>query len=146
MTRGSTWWPGGIGPAVRRSIRVLAAAAATAALSACGAPGGTDAVTRTADEWLAAARAGDAARLCALLSPAAALSAAAGGQTCPQALADLDLPGDGRVGAVQLWNDRAEVRAGTDTLFLVRLAAGWRVSGAGCIEQGDRPYDCDVAG
>jgi hypothetical protein len=115
-------------------------------VAGCGAPAGSDEVTRTAREWEAAAAAGDAGRLCALLSPTAAESVAAGDETCSQAVGDLRLPGDASVGTVQLWGDRAQVRAGTDTLFLVRLAVGWRVSGAGCTPNGDRPYTCDVEG
>ena len=69
-----------------------------------------------------------------------------GDQTCPQAVSDLRLPGAGPVGQVEVWSDRAQVRTGTDTLFLTRLAGGWRVSGAGCTFRGDEPYDCDVEG
>ena len=98
-----------------------------------------------ARQWLAAAQAGDAARLCGLLTPAAAESAATGDETCEQAVGDLDLPG-GTVGRIELWSDEAQVRAGADTLFLVRLSGGWRVNAAGCRPQGDRPYDCDVEG
>jgi ketosteroid isomerase-like protein len=130
---------------VRRSACALAVASVCALAAGCGAPAGEGDVRRTAADWLAAAEAGDAARLCALLAPAAAESAATGDETCEQAVGDLDLPG-GRVGRVELWSDEAQVRAGTDTLFLVRLAGGWRVTAAGCTPRGDQPYDCDVAG
>lgn len=131
-------------PAVRR--RWVAAGAAVVALAAgCGAPAGEGEVRRAAADWLAAAAAGDAGRLCALLTPAAAESVATGDDTCEQAVGDLDLPG-GTVGRVELWSDEAQVRASGDTLFLVRLRAGWRVNGAGCTPRADRPYDCDVAG
>ena len=43
-------------------------------------------------------------------------------------------------------SDEAQVRTGEDTLFLVRVAGGWRVSGAGCTARRDGPYDCDVEG
>lgn len=115
-------------------------------LAGCGAPAGTDEVTRAATDWLAAARASDSARLCALLTPAAVDSVVTGDETCEQAVGDLDLPGDGPVGSVQVWSDEAQVKAGTDTLFLVRLGGGWRVDGAGCRPRPDRPYDCAVAG
>jgi ketosteroid isomerase-like protein len=93
-------------------------AAVVALVSGCGTTPGTAAVERTADAWLAAARAGDAAALCRLVTPAAARSAATGDETCVQALGDLDLPSTGPVGAVQVWSDRAQVRTGDDTLFL----------------------------
>ena len=129
---------------MRRSVCVLALAAVAAA--GCGAPAATEDVDRVATEWLGAAAAGDAARLCALLSPAAAESAATGDQSCEQAVGDLELPGGGSVSAVEVWSDEAQVRGSSDTLFLVRLADGWRVSAAGCTPRPDRPYDCDVAG
>jgi hypothetical protein len=132
-------------PAVRG--RWVPAAAVLAVLATgCGAAPGTDAVTRVADTWLAAARAKDAATLCRLLTPSAAQSVETGDETCEQAVRSLELPGDGPVGTVQVWSDRAQVRAGTDTLFLIRLAGGWRVSAAGCTFQGDQPYDCDLEG
>jgi hypothetical protein len=125
---------------------VLAGLGVLALAAGCGAAPGTGAVTRTADDWLAAARANDAAALCRLLTPAAQESAVTGNQTCPQAVGDLDLPGDGPVGPVEVWSDRAQVKAGTDTLFLTRLAGGWRVSAAGCTARRGRPYDCEVSG
>jgi hypothetical protein len=131
-------------PAVR--VRWVAAAGAVLVLATGCAQPGTGAVTRTANAWLAAARAKDAAAECRLLTPAAAESAASGDETCTQAVGDLDLPGDGPVEAVQVWSDRAQVKTGTDTLFLTKLSGSWRVSGAGCQLQGDEPYDCDVEG
>jgi len=131
---------------VRRSACAVAVAAVCALVAGCGAPGGEDDVAAAARQWLAAAEADDAARLCQLLTPAAAQSAATGEETCEQAVGDLDLPGGGSVGRVELWSDEAQVRAGTETLFLVRLSDGWRVNAAGCTPQDDRPYDCDVEG
>jgi ketosteroid isomerase-like protein len=130
---------------VRRG-QVFAVGGLVALLSACGAAPGTDAVTRAADQWLAAAQARDAAALCRLLTPAAAQSVVSGDETCRQAVGDLDLPGEGPVETVQVWSDRAQVRTGADTLFLTKVAGSWRVSGAGCTFRGDRPYDCDVEG
>jgi hypothetical protein len=130
---------------VRRSARLLAVAAACAFAAGCAAPAGEGDVRRTATDWLTAAGAGDAGRLCALMTPAAAQSVTSGKETCEQAVGDLDLPG-GSTGEIELWSDEAQVRAGTETLFLVRLATGWRVNAAGCRPQTDRPYDCDVAG
>lgn len=129
---------------MRRGLLVCVGVLALA--TACGAAPGTDAVTRTADDWLAAARAKDAMALCRLLTPAAAESAVTGDETCAQAIGDLDLPAGGPVGQIQVWSDRAQVRAGTDTLFLTEVAGGWRVSAAGCTARGGRPYDCEVSG
>jgi len=126
--------------AVPAGLGVLALA------TGCGAAPGTDSVTRAANDWLAAARAKDAAALCRLLTPAAEESAVTGDQTCAQAVGDLDLPGGGPVRRVEVWSDRAQVRAGTDTLFLTKLSGGWRVSAAGCTARPGRPYDCEVSG
>lgn len=133
-------------PAVREWRAGAVAAGMVVLLAGCGAPAGSDEVRRTAADWLSAAQAGDARRLCTLLTPAAVDSVVTGDETCEQAVGDLDLPGGGAVGPVQLWSDEAQVRTGTDTLFLVRLGAGWRVNGAGCRPRPDRPYDCVVAG
>ena len=127
-------------------LRALLVGAGVLALTtACAAPG-TDGVTRAADDWLAAARAKDATTLCRLLTPAAAESAVTGDQTCPQAVGDLRLPGAGPVGEIEVWSDRAQVRAGADTLFLTRIDGDWRVSAAGCTARPGRPYDCEVSG
>jgi len=133
-------------PAVRRAGVIAAGGLVALLATGCGAAPGTDAVTRTADQWLAAARANDAAALCRMLTPAAAQSVTSGDESCQQAVGDLDLPGDGPVESAQVWSDRAQVRTGADTLFLTKLTVGWRVSGAGCTFQGDEPYDCDVEG
>jgi hypothetical protein len=125
---------------------VLVGAGVLALTTACVTAPGTGAVTRAADDWLAAVRAKDATALCRLLTPAAAESAVTGDQTCPQAVGDLRLPADGPVGTVQVWSDRAEVRAGTETLFLTKVGGGWRVSAAGCTARPSRPYDCEVSG
>jgi hypothetical protein len=133
-------------PAVRTRWKGALAAGVVVLLAGCGAPAQSDEVSRAAADWLAAVRAGDSARLCALLTPAAVDSVVSGDETCEQAVGDLRLPGSGPVGAVQVWSDRAQVKAGADTLFLTRIAGGWRVSAAGCTFQGDQPYDCDVEG
>lgn len=125
---------------------LAAAGVAVALCGGCGAPPGTDAVTRTADSWLAAARAKDTAALCRLVTPAAAQAAEIGDDTCVQALGDVHFPGAGPVVAVQVWSDRAQVKAGADTLFLTEVDGAWRVSGAGCSAEAGGPYDCDLGG
>jgi hypothetical protein len=38
------------------------------------------------------------------------------------------------------------VKTRADTLFLTKVAGGWRVSAAGCTAREGRPYDCEVSG
>jgi hypothetical protein len=51
-----------------------------------------------------------------------------------------------RVSGVQVWGDAAEVRFGSDVLFLRLVSGHWRVSAAGCTRQPVGPYDCKVGG
>jgi hypothetical protein len=66
------------------------------------------------------------------------------GRDCPGQLATL--PDPGPVEQVEIWDDAAQVRLAHDTLLLLRLPDGWRISGAGCTPQGDAPYRCEVQG
>lgn len=83
---------------------------------------------------------------CALLAPVTrtALEAAAAAP-CAEAIVDVPLPG-GRVTAVEVWGDDAQVRIGGDVVFLARTGHGWRVTAAACEPRGDLPYDCEVEG
>jgi hypothetical protein len=132
-------------PAVRRTAGLAGLVVTGVLVAGCGSAPGADAVTRAADQWLAAARADDPAALCRLLTPAAAQGVVSGTETCPQAVGDLDLPTAGPVREVQVWSDRAQVRTPADTLFLTRIAGRWRIDAAGCTPQGDRPYDCELS-
>ncbi|MCC8248916.1 hypothetical protein [Saccharothrix luteola] len=95
-----------------------------------------DLVRRAAEEFTAAVASGDTDRACGLLTERAREDA-----EC----SSLDVPG-GTVEAVEVWGDAAQVRTSDDVLFLRELTDGWRVAGAGCESQGERPYDCEVGG
>jgi hypothetical protein len=83
---------------------------------------------------------------CDLLAPATLATFESGASArCADAIADVPLPG-GEVSAVQIWGGDAQVRLGSDTLFLTQTDAGWRVTAAGCESRGDAPYDCEVDG
>jgi hypothetical protein len=114
---------------------VLAVALPAVVASGCGS-GSADLVRTAADEFAAAVAAGDSERTCELLT-----ERAREGVDC----SSLDLPG-GSVEAVEVWGDAARVRTSEDVLFLRELSSGWRVAGAGCESQGDRPYSCEVGG
>lgn len=101
-------------------------------------------VSAAARAWFDAVRTGDGDAACALLVPRAAETVESiSGQGCAAGVSTLGLPSGG-VRSVEVWSDRAEVRGNADTLFLVRLAAGWRVSAAGCQPRPGQPYDCQV--
>jgi hypothetical protein len=101
----------------------------------CGS-GTEDLVRRAADDFTAALAEGDTERACDMLTERAREDA-----EC----SSLDLPG-GSVESVEVWGDAAQVRTSDDVLFLRDLTSGWRVSGAGCTAQADRPYKCEVGG
>lgn len=104
-------------------------------LSGCGS-GTEDLVRRAAEDFASAVTAGDSTRACDLLT-----EEARDNTDC----AALDVAG-GPVQQVEVWGDAARVRTADDVLFLRELAAGWRVSGAGCEPRGDRPHECEVGG
>lgn len=104
-------------------------------LGGCG-TGADDLVRRAAEEFTAAVSSGDSDRACDLLTEKAREDV-----EC----SSLDVPG-GTVESVEVWGDAAIVRTSDDVLFLRDLTAGWRVAGAGCESQGERPYRCEVGG
>jgi hypothetical protein len=62
--------------------------------------------------------------------------------TCEEAIGQVPL-GAGKVTAVEVWGEEAQVRLTDDTLFLTRTTDGWRISAAACTPQGESlPYDC----
>jgi hypothetical protein len=129
----------------RRIARAAIVAATLVGLcSGCGA-GQREADSRSvAAGFLAAMGDGDTVAACALLADATREDLEyAEGKPCAPALASVDIAG-GEVGEVSVWGDRAQAWTSTGTLFLVQLAAGWRVTAAGCTPSGDG-YDCVLA-
>ena len=89
---------------------------------------------------------GDAQARCDLLAPATLTTFESDSSaSCPDALADVPLPG-GEVSSVEIWGGDAQVRLGSDTLFLTQTDTGWKVTAAGCESRGEAPYDCEVDG
>ena len=112
------------------------------ALAACTPTGD---VTATSQRFADAIRRHDARAACALLGERARSSVEVT-RPCADVLPTLDVR-VGPPGAASVWGDRAQVRAAPDTLFLVRYAGGWRVTGAGCHPRGaDVPYECEIGG
>ncbi|WP_062433166.1 hypothetical protein [Herbidospora daliensis] len=110
-------------------------------VSACAA-GGVPAVEEATGRFFAAVAAGQGAAACALLTDAAAASLP---EPCATSILDAGLRG-GPAQEVAVWGSEAQVRLPQDTVFLHRGAGGWRVRGAGCRPDGERPYDCEVSG
>jgi hypothetical protein len=81
---------------------------------------------------------------CRLLAPETVSSLESKGESCAEALPDLRLP-DGRARDATVWSERALVHTSSDTLFLVELDTGWRVTAAGCVPAADVSYDCVVS-
>jgi hypothetical protein len=79
---------------------------------------------------------------CALLAPAT-LSTVQQSSPCSEAIGHLPLQG-GPVRSVQVWGGGAQVKLGSDTVFLTQTDAGWKVTAALCQPRGEAPYDCQV--
>jgi hypothetical protein len=125
---------------------VLKGLAAIAVAGVCVAGCGTDqreaAATDAANRFLSSLD--NPADACVLLSPKAKQALESGGEPCAEALGSLDLPG-GRVSGASVWSDRAQAHAGGDTLFLVELDTGWRVTAAGCRHETEENYQCALS-
>jgi hypothetical protein len=119
-----------------------------ASVSGCaGSNPGTSEAGTAALDFHSALGSGDHARACGLLIPAAVEKLEAGtAGTCPEKLAQLDLPESVSVQDSVAYGSNARVIMDQDTLFLARSGDGWKIAAAGCSARGERPYDCDVEG
>ncbi|MEP7019579.1 MAG: hypothetical protein ABI808_02935 [Pseudonocardiales bacterium] len=115
-------------------------------LGGCTPSGSSDAAADVAAQFVDAISRHDGGQACDLLT-ANARSSASGATDTPCAQAVLNVKENGiDVQAVQIWGDRAQVKVGTDVLFLAHYDSGWRVNDAGCKPQPDAAYQCDVGG
>jgi hypothetical protein len=121
---------------------------AVVALAGCASVGGrAEAAAAVATRLLTAVQSKDGAAACALLAPDTASEVEqSGGKPCAEAILDENLPGPGAVTGTAVYGQWAQVRDGTDTVFLAVFPGGWRVVAAGCKPRGDRPYNCEVQG
>jgi hypothetical protein len=127
---------------------VVMMAGATIGISGCSALNpGTDAAVETVQRLHDDLAAGDTGQACALLAPNA-VEGVEQGETgsCPNKLAQLSLPQSGAVTDSRAYGSSAQVRLQDDTVFLTRSGNEWKITAAGCIQRGDRPYDCAVKG
>lgn len=117
-----------------------------AALSACTPSARQDSASSVAVRFAADISGRDGDKACALLTEQARESVTgATNATCAGAVLNVKERGT-NVGKVEVWGDSAQVRVGSDVVFLLHLRNGWRVSAAGCTPQSSAPYKCDVDG
>lgn len=114
-----------------------------AALLLAGCATDTSAPARVAEDFYRALSEGRPDAACLLLAPRTAAKLPDDGESCGQALGELQLSGGSLQEAVA-WGEEAQVRLSEDTLFLHRYAEGWKVKAAGCEPRPDLPFDCEV--
>jgi len=138
---------------MRRWRIPVGAALVAASLAACGPGSAARAAEDVAVAFYAAVADGDGDAACALLAGSVAQTVAADEEApCGRALSEgrvaddlVERAADARPGEVRVAGRQAQVRLGSDTVFLARSGAGWVVTAAGCDPRPDRPYDCEVA-
>lgn len=120
------------------------AASAVLLLTGCAGTQNEPAAAAARDLW-AAAREGNGAAACELLAPAARTELeTTSGRPCAEAVLEEDLgagTGDARV---EVYDAAAQVKAGTDTVFLSRFDGEWLVIAAACTPVTGGPYDCSI--
>jgi hypothetical protein len=130
----------------RRVPLALAVIAVAAGLTGCaGSPQRSD-VQGVAVHFVTAIEDRNGAEACALLTPDAEESVSGATHVaCDTAVLNVDESG-AVVRHVQVWGDAAQVKVGSDTVFLQDLPDGWQVRAAGCRFQPGAAYHCDVEG
>jgi hypothetical protein len=131
---------------LRKTLATTCGLVVIGGAAACGAGERDSGASAVAEAFSAAIASGDAAAACDALAPETVeVLSVSQGAPCEESLKPQELP-SGAVSDVQVWGDRAQVRTEGDVLFLVELEDGWKVAAAGCVEQGERPYLCEVGG
>jgi hypothetical protein len=116
------------------------------AAAGCSTDPHRQAASSVAVSFVASLERGDGSAACELLTSEAQDSATgATDESCAQAIGSVKEQGL-TVEKAEVWGDAAQVRIGTDVVFLRRISASWRVSAAGCVRQSEGPYDCKVGG
>jgi hypothetical protein len=124
----------------------LAAIVLAAGLVGCTADTERSEVQRVAVDFVTAVESKDGSDACELLTSQAEESVS-GATDVPCATAVLSIDESGsQVHHIQVWGDAAQVKLGSDTVFLRRLPDGWQVRAAGCQSQPGAAYNCDVEG
>jgi hypothetical protein len=116
------------------------------ALLLAGCAGSQDAAAGSAaQDLLDAVRDRDGAAACAALAaPTREELEQASGKACPAAVLEEDLSGGTGDVRVQVFDSMAQVRVGTETVFLSRFDGRWLVVAAACTPVPRKPYDCSI--
>lgn len=111
-----------------------------------GCAGSQDAAAGSAaQDLLDAVRDRDGAAACAVLAaPTRDELEQTAGRACPSAVLEEDLSGGTGDVRVQVFDSMAQVRIGTETVFLSRFDGRWAVVAAGCTAVPGEPYDCSI--
>lgn len=131
----------------RRSVAVtVVAIGVLGGLTGCQSSPQRSAVQGVAIEFVRAVEDKHGQEACALLTPDAKESVSGATHVaCETAVLNVDEHGSD-MHSVQVWGDAAQVKVGSDTVFLRRLSAGWQVRAAGCQSRPKAAYKCDVEG
>lgn len=124
----------------------LALVVTAGALSACTASTERSEVERVAVDFVTAVQDGNGQHACDLLTSEAEKSVSGATEVnCSSAVVNVHESGSD-VHGIQVWGEAAQVKLGSDTVFLQRLPGGWQVRAAGCQSQPGKAYDCDIEG
>jgi hypothetical protein len=115
-------------------------------LAGCTASTQRSEVQRVAVDFVTAVQDRNGADACELLTSEAEESVSgATDVACAAAVLNIDENG-AEVHHIQIWGDAAQVKLGSDTVFLRELPDGWQVRAAGCQSQPGAAYNCEVEG
>jgi hypothetical protein len=136
----------GVGPSVKPGTYLTAVAiAALVVLTGC-APDGTEAAD-AAEEFHQALSSSDWSSACAMLrSDTREKTAREQGSSCEDHLRNLQVQEPGTVTRTEIYGRGAFVEFENDAVFLAAAEGGWKITAAGCTQNGDAPYTCEVGG
>lgn len=124
-------------------LRNLAVPAVAVTVLAGCASGRAGAARDAAETFERAWETRDGARVCALLASAVREEVeSTTDEPCAAGVLSEDLPPAAATRHAEVWGDAAQVRTGTDVVFLSHYDRGWQVTAAGCSPRAGRPYDC----
>lgn len=133
---------------MRRARGIISATLVTLLATACSGTGTSEAddaeeAALTFYEGLRS-RPADA---CALLAPGTLQELESSEGPCADSIGKQEIPEASAVAHVDVYGKQAMVELDGDVAFLAHFSAGWKVTAAGCVANGERhPYECSVKG